>query len=425
MFCPNCGTQNPDTAQTCSKCAFHLKSAAAPKFKGTMLMMNQPGALQSPPAPPVRTAPGAAPAPAPGPTPQVPNKLKGTMVGVAPMAAGAPLPPPMPPPMAAPGPPAPLGATAAPAPYAAPPAPPAEIGAAFSPPIPQPGVNPLGGTVAAADAGMFAAFAAQQQGHAPPFAAAAFAPTAPAAFAPGPPPPFAPGAPPGYPPGASGAHGTSPMQAAPPPPYPPYHAPPPPPPYGGQSAGPPIPAGLPPFAAPPPPGAPGAPPFGPMNQPAPGAPGADGYAQPPGGYGYGPGMAPMAPYGASPGAMAGASGNGNAIVGPMGGTLKSEVPPAVGPTRRNALMTLLLPVGVMFGGIVLSVILSLISPALGGIGTLVTLGGAVWSVLIAIRMIAELRAVTRSEALAWWPLIVPFYNMYFMWLIVPQEVAKA
>ena len=42
MFCPNCGTQNPDPAQTCSKCNFHLKGAAAPKFKGTMLMMNQP-----------------------------------------------------------------------------------------------------------------------------------------------------------------------------------------------------------------------------------------------------------------------------------------------------------------------------------------------------------------------------------------------
>jgi len=73
VFCPNCGTQNPDTAQTCSKCSFNLKGASAPKFKGTMLMMNQPaGAPPAPPAPPAATpapagmasaVPGAAPRP--------------------------------------------------------------------------------------------------------------------------------------------------------------------------------------------------------------------------------------------------------------------------------------------------------------------------------------------------------------------------
>ncbi len=40
VFCPNCGTPNPETAQAYSKCAFVLKNAAAPKFKGTMLMVN-------------------------------------------------------------------------------------------------------------------------------------------------------------------------------------------------------------------------------------------------------------------------------------------------------------------------------------------------------------------------------------------------
>ena len=61
MFCPNCGTENDDSATTCKKCGFNLKGAAAPKFKGTMLMMNaqapRPGA---PPAAP--GAPGPAPA---------------------------------------------------------------------------------------------------------------------------------------------------------------------------------------------------------------------------------------------------------------------------------------------------------------------------------------------------------------------------
>ena len=50
MFCPNCGTQNPDTATTCSKCGFNLKGASAPKFKGTMLMMNAPAAVPRPAA---------------------------------------------------------------------------------------------------------------------------------------------------------------------------------------------------------------------------------------------------------------------------------------------------------------------------------------------------------------------------------------
>jgi hypothetical protein len=119
VFCPNCGTQNAETAPTCSKCGFQLKggqAAAAPKFKGTMLMMNQPGAApprpgsspgamppgqgepQSGPAPsfqaeaPPMGAPGPAAAPEAAPPPA--NRLKGTMVGVAPPSAGGVVPPP-------------------------------------------------------------------------------------------------------------------------------------------------------------------------------------------------------------------------------------------------------------------------------------------------------------------------------------------
>lgn len=146
MFCPNCGTQNPDAAQTCSKCNFHLKSVAAPKFKGTMLMMNQASSPGGAPRPGGQAGPAGAGAPA------MPSKLKGTMVGVAPMAGpgrGAPGPVAVPSPGAAP-----LGATT--------PAHPPGLGGnrssepapAFSPLVPQPGVNPLGGTVAA-DGGAF------------------------------------------------------------------------------------------------------------------------------------------------------------------------------------------------------------------------------------------------------------------------------
>lgn len=130
MFCPNCGTQNPETAQTCTKCSFNLKGAAAPKFKGTMLMQQSPHAAPPPGAP----APAAAPAP-------MPSKLKGTMVGVAPPMPGS---APMGPPPADPGfpPPAAFG----PPPAAPPPVAPehAAFGSAQ-------GVNPLGGTMVAPD----------------------------------------------------------------------------------------------------------------------------------------------------------------------------------------------------------------------------------------------------------------------------------
>lgn len=153
MFCPNCGTQNPDTAQTCSKCNFNLKGAAAPKFKGTMLMQQSPQVpvpLAGAPAPPAAAPPAGAPMP-------MPSKLKGTMVGVAPpMAGSAPLPP------------SDQGFGAPPQPYQAPggfggaaPPPPAFGGAppGYGGGAPQEpstfgsnaGVNPLGGTMVAPD----------------------------------------------------------------------------------------------------------------------------------------------------------------------------------------------------------------------------------------------------------------------------------
>ncbi len=157
MFCPNCGTQNPETAATCTKCNFNLKGAAAPKFKGTMLMMNNPGAIPAVPRPP--TPAGAAPPPGGGPPfgggggegaplgnpAPMPSKLKGTMVGVAPpmgIPPTPPRPPSIPPGGDVPPPPAfvmggqqpQMGNIGTPPPFGAPPMNP---------------VNPLGGTVAA------------------------------------------------------------------------------------------------------------------------------------------------------------------------------------------------------------------------------------------------------------------------------------
>lgn len=219
MFCPNCGAPNPDTATTCEKCGFNVKGTASPKFKGTMLMMNQggppavPNMAGTPPMP--VAAPGGSPPGAPAQPAPIPNsKLKGTMIGVAPPSAGGVTPPsatqpsPTVPGGGAPG----TTAPGVPAPH---------FGGAQPPGAAQPfgagqAVNPLESTVAA-DQNMFSPFA--QAGHTP--AGGAPAPglqQSPGGYGPGVPPPGSlgstpdamahghagaqqPAAPGGYPPG--------------------------------------------------------------------------------------------------------------------------------------------------------------------------------------------------------------------------------
>lgn len=250
MFCPNCGTENDEAATTCKKCGFNLKGAAAPKFKGTMLMMNspQPGQPRPPGAPVPAPGPAAAPppaappapAPAPGPGPGVRPALKGTMLGVAPPAMGGQAPPPAAPaaPPQQPG----FGALApTPAqPFNAQP-PPAGHGA---PPAAPPGVNPLGGTMVADPAGV--GFNPYGGGYGAPA---------------GGPPPGQPAAPP--------------PQAGPPPGG--YRGPPP----GGYGAPPGPPPGFPPHGAFPPPGGGYGPPPGGQHPPG-------GYGPPPGQGGFNP-----------------------------------------------------------------------------------------------------------------------------------------
>ena len=133
MFCPNCGTPNDDNGQKCQKCGFNLKGAAAPKFKGTMLMMNSPLASSPPRATP---AAGALPAGVPKPK----FAAKATMIGVAPPPPGAVAPPAV----SRPAPPTSVGESAsAPkldGPLSGPPK---------QAPIPRPAgsVNPFGGTM--------------------------------------------------------------------------------------------------------------------------------------------------------------------------------------------------------------------------------------------------------------------------------------
>ena len=106
------------------------------------------------------------------------------------------------------------------------------------------------------------------------------------------------------------------------------------------------------------------------------------------------------------------------------GTLQSVGNPT-GPTRRNALMTWLLPGLVIFGGSILSTILGFVYGPLASLSGLFFLAGMVMYLLSAIKMVGELKVVTRNAAFAWWPIIVPIYNYYWLWMLVPAEVKKA
>jgi len=135
-----------------------------------------------------------------------------------------------------------------------------------------------------------------------------------------------------------------------------------------------------------------------------------GSPNPAGGYAT-PGGAGMVPYGQAP------------LARPMPG---APLQAGHRPTRRNALLTWLLPTGLIFMGFFLSVVLGLaVSPAFFSLFGLFALGATVWYVVLAIQMANEVKAVTRTEDFAWWPIFVPFYGMYWMWILVPQEVSKA
>ncbi len=125
----------------------------------------------------------------------------------------------------------------------------------------------------------------------------------------------------------------------------------------------------------------------------------------------------IAPYGTPP---PGAS--------PLVGTLPSSGTTR-GPTRRNALMTLLLPLAVIVGGSIVFTVLALLVSSLAGVfgllQSLCGLGGSVWFVYLIVQMVGELKSVTNNPNLAWWPILVPVYSLYWAWFIIPAEVAKA
>ena len=40
-------------------------------------------------------------------------------------------------------------------------------------------------------------------------------------------------------------------------------------------------------------------------------------------------------------------------------------------------------------------------------------------------MANELKSVTQNPSFAWWPVIIPVYQLYWAYILVPQEMAKA
>jgi hypothetical protein len=109
-------------------------------------------------------------------------------------------------------------------------------------------------------------------------------------------------------------------------------------------------------------------------------------------------------------------------------------PGALKPRVRNAVMTMLVPFILFFGGVIVSVIGGIIASAaeapiigmLAGLLSLVAfLGGMVVSLITIFRMLGELNSVTRSGAVPWWSVLIPFYNYYVFWVLVPAEVTKA
>jgi len=163
------------------------------------------------------------------------------------------------------------------------------------------------------------------------------------------------------------------------------------------------------------------------GQPAGGQPG--GYGQPGGQPGYGQPQGGQPGYGQQPG-----GGFGGAMQGAFGqmqqgmpGMGFGAAPGGAKPTVRNAVMTLLLPAVVAIGGNILATILVVATEigALSFIGSLASLAGGILAVLSIIKMTNELKTVTGNASFAWWPAIIPFYQYYWMWVMVPAEMAKA
>jgi len=103
------------------------------------------------------------------------------------------------------------------------------------------------------------------------------------------------------------------------------------------------------------------------------------------------------------------------------------------PRVRNALMTFLMPLILLFGGQIFSAIMVTLAVTLevgalaylSYLGSLLAFAGMIIGFISAVKMMGELNGVTKSGAVAWWQLLIPLFNYYVMWILVPAEMTKA
>ena len=97
------------------------------------------------------------------------------------------------------------------------------------------------------------------------------------------------------------------------------------------------------------------------------------------------------------------------------------------PKVRNPVMTLVIPFAIMFVTPVIFGILASILEigALALIGNIGLLAGWILWLMNVIKMTNEMKAVTRNDAFAWWPVLIPIYQLLWAFSMVPAEMAKA
>jgi hypothetical protein len=92
-------------------------------------------------------------------------------------------------------------------------------------------------------------------------------------------------------------------------------------------------------------------------------------------------------------------------------------------------MTFLVPFGIIMLGNILTRVLLAILPvslyAVANLGQLVALVGSILFVYIWFQLANELKSVTKNAAFNWWPILIPIYNIIYLFTMVPPEVAKA
>jgi hypothetical protein len=124
---------------------------------------------------------------------------------------------------------------------------------------------------------------------------------------------------------------------------------------------------------------------------------------------------------------------GNAMGGAMQGMPGMGGMMAAGgrPSKRNAILLQLIPIIVnvvvnIIVGVVNSVAESgVVAMIMGLLSLLVSLGLFVWIILTFKKMTGEMNSVTGNAAFPWWPVFIPIYNLYWLLILVPQEMAKA